>query len=229
MMEDTANFNTHIDKVCKKVRQKCGWILRTFYCRNPAFLRHMWNTYLQPHIDYCSQLWAPQDGVNLNRLEKLLQSFTARIPAVQSLNYWDRFKELRMNSEQRRLERYKIIYSWKVLEGKVPNCGLEREDSLRNGRVIKVRPLKKLGTTLREASFQETGPKLFNCLPQEIRIMKNMEIYEFKMALDDFLSGIPDQPKAPGLTPAAMTATAEHSISLLHQVALTTRQRTRGT
>ena len=228
MMEDTANFSVQIEKVCKKVRQKCGWIMRTFYSRNPAFLRHMWNTYVQPHIDYCSQLWSPSEGAELQKIEKLLQSFTAQIPAVKQLNYWDRLKELRMNSEQRRLERYKIIYAWKVLECKAPNCGLECEDSERNGRSIKVRPLKKQVTKLRGDSFQEIGPKLFNCLPKKIRNLTKIEVDDFKEALDDFLSGIPDQPKAPGLTPAAMSATAEHSNSLLHQVALTARQRARG-
>jgi len=92
-----------------------------------------------------------------------------------------------------------------------------------------VRPIKKQAIKLREASFQESGPKLFNCLPKKIRNLTNMEVDDFKAVLDEFLSGIPDQPKAPGLTPSAMTATAEHSNSLLHQVALTARVRARGT
>ena len=154
IIEDTGSFNSHIEKVCKKVRQKCGWIMRTFYTRNPAFLRYMWNTYVQPHIDYCSQLWSPHDGGNLLKIEKLLQSFTSRIPALRHLNYWDRLKMIRMNSQQRRLERYKIIYVWKILEEKVPNCGLEWEQTEDKGRIVKLRPLKKVVTKLRKACFQ---------------------------------------------------------------------------
>ena len=50
-MENTARFDLHIEKVCKKVRQKCGWVLWTFYSRDQTFLRHMFNTLIQPYID----------------------------------------------------------------------------------------------------------------------------------------------------------------------------------
>ncbi len=49
-LEDNATFNQHLEKVCSKARQKSGWILRTFYSRNPFFLRHMYNTLVQPQL-----------------------------------------------------------------------------------------------------------------------------------------------------------------------------------
>jgi hypothetical protein len=112
---DTAKFDLHIENVCKKVRQKCGWIMRTFYSRDPQFLRHMFNTLVQPHADYCSQLWAPQEGPQMDKIEGLLRSFTAKIPAVKHLSYWERLKQLRMNSEQRRLERYNFFFYCETL------------------------------------------------------------------------------------------------------------------
>ena len=83
---------------------------------------------------------------------------------------------------------------------------------------MKLRPLKKVVAKLREASFQESGPKLFNNLPKIIRNLKNISVEEFKEALDKVLSEVPDEPKVDGLTPAAMTDRAEHSNSLLHQM-----------
>ena len=56
-MSDEASFDGQIEKVCKKVRQKCGWIQRTFYSRERNFMKHMFNTLMQPHLDYYSQLW----------------------------------------------------------------------------------------------------------------------------------------------------------------------------
>ena len=119
---------------------------------------------------------------------------------------------------QRQLERYKIIYVWKILEEKVPNCGLEWEQTEAKGRTVKLRPLKKVVTKLREASFQESGPKLFNNLPKSIRNLKNISVEEFKETLDKVISEVPDEPKVDGLTPAALTDRAEHSNSLLHQM-----------
>ena len=40
------------------------------------------------------------------------------------MNYWTRLKTLKINSQQRRFKRYRIIYIWKVLEGLAPNQGV---------------------------------------------------------------------------------------------------------
>ena len=85
---EDASFTEHIDKICKKVRQTCGWPYRTFCTRNPRFMRHMFNSLVQPHIDYWSQLWMPQEGPNLNKIEKLLGDFTKKLPGMQQLNYY---------------------------------------------------------------------------------------------------------------------------------------------
>ena len=95
IMQNDGGFSEHIEKICSKVRQKSGWMFRTFYSRQGWFLRHMWNSLIQPHIDYCSQLWAPSEGGELMKIEKLLKDYTARIPEVSEMNYWERLKHLK--------------------------------------------------------------------------------------------------------------------------------------
>ena len=75
-------------------------------------------------------------------------------------------------------------YKWKVLEGVVPNCGIY---------------------PMREASFQSSGPKLFNALPRYLRNMKRVPEIEFKEKLDQYLRDIPDEPKVPGSIPSCLT------------------------
>ena len=217
IMQNDGGFSEHIEKICSKVRQKSGWMFRTFYSRQGWFLRHMWNSLIQPHIDYCSQLWAPSEGGELMKIEKLLKDYTARIPEVSEMNYWERLKHLKMNSEQRRMERYKIIYVWKVLEKLVPdaNLMLANFESDRVGRKCKVPPLKLKERKKREESFQVAGPMLFNCLPKEIRNLTKIGVEDFKEHLDHFLSSLPDEPKIGG----AMPLNAEKSNSIIHQVA----------
>ena len=191
LMQDDASFNLHIDKVSKKVKQKCGWICRTFYSRNPNIFRHMWNTLVQPHADYCSQLWAPSFGSDLEKLDGLLRSFTARIPLIRHLNYWERISHSKMNSQQRRIERYKIIYTWKISENVVPNCGIETiAENNRQGRMCKKPPLSGSAKTktLRSHSFPVVGPSLFNSLPKEIRNLTKISKEDFKCKLDSFLT-----------------------------------------
>ena len=222
IMQDDATFSLHIEKVCQKVKQKCGWILRTFYNRSSKFMRHMFNTLAQPHADYCSQLWTPSEGGELEKLEGVLRTYTSKIPSVKHLNYWQRLATLKMNSQQRRIERYKIIYCWKIIENIVPNCGIEvnGEENKRNGRKCLVRKLlgSQKARTLRDSSFQCAGPRLFNSLPKEIRNLTKISVEDFKEQLDMFLSAIPDEPKVPGLTPSCLTPEAKLTNSLVHWI-----------
>ena len=98
-------------------------------------MRHMLNTLVQPHIDYCSQLWIPLEGQHLEKIEKLLKDYIRKIPGMAGLNYWLRLSKIKMDSEQRRLERYQVIYTWKIMEGLTPNCGFNWSSTEeRNGR-----------------------------------------------------------------------------------------------
>ena len=65
-----------------------------------------------------------------------------KIPALDKLNYWERLKKLKMYSQQRRLERYRILYAWKILSNLAPNCGLVKVTSERRGRQLRI-PLQK--------------------------------------------------------------------------------------
>ena len=205
IMSDNASFKNHIYKVCSAVKQKSSWILRTFNNRETSFMKFMWKTLVQGHVDYCSQLYMPTQASEMLLLENLQKSYTKRIPEVRSMNYWQRLVHLRMYSQQRRLERYRIMYTWKILEQLVPNCGLETATSDRRGRQVLIPKLKGSPAirSLREQSFQVNGPKLFNCLPPSIRNLSGITIDEFKIKLDQFLSKIPDEPNVEGLTPSA--------------------------
>ena len=106
----------------------------------------------------------------------------------------------------------------------MPNCGIENTEHLRLGRLCLILPIKKSSAriqTLRENSFQIVGPKLFNILPIKIRNMKNCSQDEFKFALDQFLSKVPDEPSVSGqeYTPGACDQhTGKPSNSLVDQI-----------
>ena len=58
------------------------------------------------------------------------------------------------------------------------------------------------------------GGKRFNLLPSTIRNINSSNVEVFKIALDDFVSNIPDQPTVAGLGRAA------ESNCLLNQISL---------
>ena len=78
--------------------------------------------------------------------------------------------------------------------------------------------------TMRESTFQMSGPKLFNLLPRELREMSKCGVDEFKTCLDTFLQKVPDQPKCPEMTPVACKPDGSSSNSLIYQVAWARRE-----
>jgi len=225
LMNEQATFQDQINKVCNTVNKKAGWILRTFNSRETNLMKTLWNQLVQGHIDYCSQLYQPQQSTNLSKIENLMKRYTKKIPQVASLNYWQRLKTLKMNSQQRRFERYRIIYIWKILEGKVQNCGvlINPNQETRRGRFCDIPPIARSASarvkSLREGTLQVQGARLFNSLPPKIRNLQKCTEAEFKEALDNYLTRIPDEPMVGGLLPPALSmVTGNHSNSLVDQI-----------
>ena len=138
----------------------------------------MFKTLVQPHIDYCSQLWMPQEGPNLEKVEKVLRDFSRRVPGIRQLNYWERLKSMSMNSEQRRLERYKLIYIWKIMQGSVPNCGLSwTKIEERRGRICDVPKLKggSVVQKLRRQNFLNVWAKIVERPPKKSEEYKQLQ------------------------------------------------------
>ena len=146
--------------------------------------------------------------------------FSAKIPNVREESYWTRLSILQMYSQERRMERYRILYVWKILEGQAPNCGIVcSQDNQRLGRKCLIPGLKAGGRksiqTMREHSFHINGPRLFNCLPKKLRMIR-LHLEDFKEQLDKYLSTIPDEPRIGSLVPTAVCrVTAKQSNSLL--------------
>ena len=41
ILNNQANFDDHVSNICAKVKQKTGWILRTFHSRQPFLLKQL--------------------------------------------------------------------------------------------------------------------------------------------------------------------------------------------
>ena len=73
-----------------------------------------------PILDYCSQLWCPLKKGDIQLIEDVRKVFARKIPH-KGQDYWERLRTLRLYSLERRRERYRIIYIWKMLENLSPN------------------------------------------------------------------------------------------------------------
>ena len=116
------------------------------------------------------------------------------IPEIRNLDYPQKLSRLRLQSTERRYDRYSVIYTRICISVLVPIIGISirREDLSQNGTMLKV-PITKDMSYIRRNSFLIRAPELFNCLPAYIR---DLSIWQetFKKRLDEFLSLILDKP-----------------------------------
>ena len=169
----------------------------------------LWKTLIQSKLDYCSQLWSPNSQASISKLEGVARSFTARVSGMEGLDYWDRLARLGMYSQERRRERYQIIFIWKLSRGMVGGYNLPFQSSERRGTTVLVPPMATGSPAAvrraKEASLQVKGARLFNLIPQDLRDIKEGSVETFKAGLDKWLSGIPDQPTTAGRQRAALS------------------------
>ena len=123
---------------------------------------------------------------------------------MEELSYWEQLKALNLYSLEHRRERNQVLYTWKIMEGHVPNfesTPIVVIENNRRGRSCLPPPLLSSAPerikNIRFASLPHKGPRLFNSLPLEVRNLKGVTVDEFKSALDRHLKYIPDQPLIP--------------------------------
>ena len=215
-------FSHHIHTTIKACGALIGWVLRSFRTRSRLVMLTLWKSMIQSRLDYCSQLWSPNTASQINQLEDVQRSFTRRIAGMQNLDYWDRLKELRLYSQERRRERYAVIFIWKVARELVGGYALDFTSTMsRCGRLCRVAPVSPRAPVgvrrAMEAGLATKGAKLFNILPAEIRNIDVARVDLFKAKLDSFLSTIPDEPSIPGRGRAAESNSLLHQIPILRQ------------
>ena len=146
--------------------------------------------------------------------ERPLKFFTKLAHDCKDIHYWERLQMFKVLSNQRRMERYKIFYVWKSLNGIVPPIGFKwkSRDPTKliypktHGSVGRVRTLQKF-------SLSWEGVRLFNCLPLKLRTFKGTK-EGFKSLLDLFLTNIPDQPESPTDKPGGRNLLGDPSNSI---------------
>ena len=208
-LSSDASFKYHVDQVCSSAKKIISWIYRTFNSRSVKCMSTLWKSLVLPKIEYCSQLWCPFSKQDIEKIELLQRHFVRKIRLNSNFNYWETLVHLNLFSLQRRRERYRVIYTWKIMENLVPNISFSDNRKIivqytaRFGRKCIVPSLQRgrsRVSTLYEHSLAVCGPKLFNVLPQYIRDLTSCTVETFKTNLDKFLWTIPDEPVISGYT-----------------------------
>ena len=221
-LSSDLKFSLQIQKAVNSASQMVGLGLKSFRGRSSYLLLTIFKSLVQPHLDYCSQLWSPTSQGEINKIEAVQKSLVSRIldNRLGGLNYWDKLKTLHLYSQERRRERYMVIFLWKMSQGLVSGYSLPfTSKHNRTGRkalpAIVHASSPSAVRNARAGSLAVRGAQLFNLLPLHLRNSDHGDILMFKNHLDIFLSDIPDEPTIPGLTRRAKTNSLLDQIPLL--------------
>ena len=169
-MSDDCSFSIHIDNVVTGVSNMVGWVLRTFRSRRKLVMMTCWSSLLQSRLDYCCQLWSPSDQLSISKLESVSREFSSHIEGMEGLNYLERLKALGMYSQERRRERYLIIFIWKLAMGLAKGYTMDFSHSPRRGWSAIPKPVNMSAPAsvkkAREVSLAVKGAALFNLCPK---------------------------------------------------------------
>ncbi len=155
-------------------------------------------------LEYCCPLWDPSKISDIQTIENVQKQFTRKICGLSALNYWERLRKLNLLSLQRRRERYTIIHTWKILNGKTPNnIGMVFYSTPRLGMRATVpkfnHQAQRAFSTAYDNSFGVKAVRLWNTLPKSVNCLTTLE--PFKVALCEFITQFPDKPPVTGYAP----------------------------
>merc|ERR1712055_72128 len=177
---------------------------RTFSTRDKEPMIKMFNAYIKSKLEYYGIVWSPVAQNFINELEDIQKIFTRKIEGMEGLDYHERLKKLKMYSQERRRDRYLVIYGWQQIE-KIKENVLKLELNERNSsRSIRQRQIPYSGTdgeripeSIKTKIHNCPARKIeraFNCMPRKLRDVTGVKTEAFKKHLDQWLSKIPDQP-----------------------------------
>ena len=131
------SFSIHIENTVTAASKLVGWGLRTFGGRGRSVMLTLLKSLVQLKVDYCSQLWSPSDQMSINQLESVQKHLVDKIKDTElsGLNYWEKLLKLKLYSQERRRDRYQVIFLWKISQGLVSGYNIEFTSGLgRRGR-----------------------------------------------------------------------------------------------
>ena len=187
-IDDRLSWNSHIDKVAKKVTSGIGAIrkIRDFVDRET--LISVYNALINPHFDYCSEVWDTM-GVGLsNRLQKLqnraarvIMNFSNDIPGPEVLN------ALGWENLAARQAKTKAKTMYKVLNKLAPSSLEKLFEHKRNITQYNLRgsstslQLPQPKTEKLKKSFSYDGAKVWNSLTADVRSSDTFTIFKTRL------------------------------------------------
>ena len=187
VITNDLKFSRQCIEAEKRAQRILGYIKRQFGYRNREIVLNLYNSLVQPRLEYAVQFWCPFYRKDIQRLERVQARATKLIPELRHKTYEERLAELNLFSLETRRLRGQLIEVFKILrgfddvdyrsmfqlsEGQTRNHGYKLE-------------LKRYNGDLCGNFFSYRIGNYWNALPPEV--VNSSSVDQFKSRLDKVL------------------------------------------
>ena len=187
-IDEQLRFDSHVDKICKKAAMQLNAIKRLAQFMGGKERRVIVNSFILCHFNNCPLIWIFCSNASQKKLEKVNE----RALRLALSDYTSSYDNLLIKAESTTIHIHSIrllaLEVYKTLHNLNPtfmkDYFLPKSTSydLRRNDVLFVPKVKTTNYGIRSISF--LGPKIWNSLPNEIKLSKNAN--QFKILIKDW-------------------------------------------
>ena len=184
LVPSNLKFHEQCATAIAKANSVLGLIKRAFQTRDQVTMINAYKTYVQPHLDFCIQVWAPGNKAWQDKLEKVQKRALRLIPSLNGLDYQEKLKVSGLLTLSDRRKMFDLVEVYKrAKKGQV--C---YQTSSKTTRSVehKLLVVPKFRLDIKKNSFCVRATQEWNKIPKQIRESETLSI--FKKNIKTYLS-----------------------------------------
>lgn len=188
LQDNSLLFRKHMASIAMKFYASLNIFKRTFTHINCETFSAVYNFYLRPYLDYCSQIWSPYMSGDIDFIEKLQRKATKSVLGLSNLDYNERLYRLKLSSLVERRHKLDMVELYKIINGYV-NVDASKYFTLRNNPRLRGHNFhlktNRFNTLVRKNFFTQRVVQKWNTLPSNI--VNSNSIGSFKYNYDQYI------------------------------------------
>ena len=180
LVPSNLKFHEQCATAIAKANSILGLIKRAFQSRDQVTMINAYKTYVQPHLDFCVQVWAPGN----KKIEKVQKRALRLIPSLSGLDYQTKLKMTGLLSLSNRRKMFDLVEMYKRTKKGVVRYQTNCKNTMNaENRLLEV---PKFRLYVKKNSFSVRASQEWNQIPKSIRESETFNM--FKKNIKNYLS-----------------------------------------